>query len=169
MAALSRRAFFRFSLERLALLASASRVAACSSPVQKTGQLVFLSVREAAVLDALAEVLVPPVPELPIPPSAVNLAERIDRFLAAGDAFAAQQFKYLLRAFEYYPAIATKHFTRFTKLGAAARKGVLHSFVESRLYAKQMIFVAFKSVVCNHYYSAPSVQTAVGYQPACRF
>lgn len=170
--AFSRRVLFRGAAERLALIALASRAAACTGEapgVAAAGAPKFLSPKQAAVLVALAETLLPRTAVLDVNPGETELVARVDRFLAAGDKLTADQFAYLLTGFEHYPLFFTTHFRRFTALAPAPRAEVLATFSESRYYAKRMIFTALKSVVCNHYFADPGVQAKLGYAPACRW
>lgn len=167
----SRRRLFSGATERLALLAFASRAAACTSASQPAGEAApsSLAPKEAAVLLAIAETLVPKTPALAIEPAATSLMQRIDRFLATGDPLASRQLRFLLVGFEHYPQLFSTYFTRFTQLPPEARAEILTTFAESRYYAKRMIFTALKSIVCNHYFADPDVQAQLGYAPACHW
>ncbi len=168
-AALTRRAFFRFSLERLAFLTVAGQAAACTRYVAPGAPLAFLDAKGAGVLRALVETMVPQSALLDVALAETSTIERIDRFLAEGDPLASQQLRMLLTGLEHYPQLFTTHFVRFTKLSSATRIELLGTFADSRFYAKRMIFTALKSVVCNHYYADRLVQERLGYAPSCRF
>lgn len=167
----SRRRLFGGATERLALLAFASRAAACTSASEPAAESAtrYLAPKEAAVLLAIAETLVPKTAALQIEPAATTLIKRIDRFLETGDPLASRQLRYLLVGFEHYPQLFSTYFTRFTQLPPEARAEILSTFAESRYYAKRMIFVALKSIVCNHYFADPDVQARLGYAPACHW
>lgn len=167
----SRRRFFGGATERLALLAFASRAAACTRAAEPVtaAPAPYLAPKEAAVMLAIAETLVPKTAALAIEPAATTLIPRIDRFLSTGDPLASRQLRFLLVGFEHYPQLFSTYFTRFTQLPPEARAEILATFAESRYYAKRMIFTALKSIVCNHYFADPDVQAQLGYAPACHW
>jgi hypothetical protein len=168
MKRLSRRALFRISAERLALLALASRTTACTR-YEGSGEVKVLSAKQVTVLVALAEVFVPPTDRIAVALEETDFVLRVDRFLERGDSLATRQFLQLLSAFEHYPQLLTFHFTRFTRLPLADRDAIIRDFSESRFFLKRSIFTALKSVICNHYFSGEKVQAALGYAPACRW
>jgi hypothetical protein len=155
MKRLSRRALFRISAERLALLALASRTTACTR-YEGSGEVKVLSAKQVTVLVALAEVFVPPTDRIAVALEETDFVLRVDRFLERGDSLATRQ-------------LLTVHFTRFTRLPLADRDAIIRDFSESRFFLKRSIFTALKSVICNHYFSGEKVQAALGYAPACRW
>lgn len=168
MARYTRRVFFRASAERLALLAVTASAAGCVS-YEPAGAADYFTPKETALLLALADTLVPAVGPLAVRAADTEYLGRVARFLQKGDPLTSQQFRYLLAGIEHYPQLFTTYFTRFSKLPPEARAEVLTTFSESRYYAKRMIFVALKSVVCNHYFADPLVQSRLGYAPVCRW
>lgn len=165
---LTRRLFFRSTLESLSVLALTSQVAACAK-YTGDGKLTYLNAKEAAVLLAIADTIVPKTARMPITVSETTTMARIDQFLAKGDPFASQQFRFLLTGLEHYPQLFHTSFTRMTRLTTTQRAELLVTFESSRFFAKRTIFTAVKAVICNNYFADERVKKLLKYAPACQF
>ena len=128
-----------------------------------------LARREAAFLDAAAEVLFPPSEGLPLSGAEADLPGYADRYLVALPVRQRNLLRALFVLFEHatlvWPAAGRGGFRRFSSLSEGQRMDVLRAWESSGLYLRRMVLTALKAVLILGYVGHPRSLGALGLAP----
>jgi hypothetical protein len=164
----SRRGFLKRGIWGSALLALAGGGYLALRPSKKVPLppegLLALDETEYAVVQALAERIVPARPHFPSVDQ-VRVAFNVDRILARTDAGASKELKQLLQLFESaLPGfLFGGRLQPFTRLPPDEQDAALREWRDSRIVIRRTGFQALRVVVLAGYYSSPLSWSAVGY------
>lgn len=164
--AISRRTLLRYGLGgSLLLLAGGTGIALQPSRLRSPRRaLRALDERSFAVLAAVVDRLIPTGKGFP-PPEDLQLAERIDAFLAAGDPAVAAEFRQVLLLIENGLAglLLDGRPTAFSRLSAEAQHRALDAWRTSDWKFRRMVYRALHGLCMAVYFACPEVYAGVGY------
>lgn len=120
-----------------------------------------LARREAAFLNATAEVLFPPDGAIPFSGLDADIPSYADRFLSALEPRVRLQIRLLFAFFEhvtlFIPASGLTGFRRFSALSFEQRELVMQGWSQSPNFWRQLIFTALRAVLTMGYLGHPVV------------
>ena len=163
----ARRIFLHRSLQALAALAvvPVNNLVLAGTANSESGAAlatVFLSPAELAILDRVADTLIPSGGAFDIGAADVKLAQRIDRYLPKLDPRVSTGFRGALAFIEQKaPAMAEKP-APFTQLGASDRTAVLEAMLKAG-GLPEGIFLGLKYVAMGHFYTMDVTWQYTGY------
>ena len=179
----TRRGLFKKTLGGAALLVVAGAVPVALRRTrlrEPQGKLLFFSPAEYSIFVAVAERVLAqgPVPDLaefagaliakasPVPAVAqVDVAGKVDKFLAPLDAASAKDFKQLLGLFDnaLFSFVTGGGAVPFTQKAAAEQDAQLSDWAHSRLAIRRTGFQAMKRLCAAIYFGSPETYASVGY------
>lgn len=127
-----------------------------------------LARREAAFLDAAAEVMFPPGGPLPSG-AAAGVTASLDGYLEAVPARMRRLMRLLFVLVEHatlvFPAPAPRGRRRFSSLAPSQRSAVLEAWRTSGLFPRRLVFTSLRALLTNGYVAHPGVLSALGLAP----
>ncbi|MBI1817193.1 MAG: twin-arginine translocation signal domain-containing protein [Deltaproteobacteria bacterium] len=161
---LDRRRFLKGSAAGVALLSVGALLpGGCSRYPKLRTPLRFFTAKEYAIVNQTAERLLGVVGGIGAGADQVDVAARLDGWLAAWDADAQQQLRIMLRVFEHGTALFDLQRKRFTMLSDADKDHYLDGWMRSTLGARRVVFRALKALASAGLYPDPTTWTALGY------
>jgi len=161
---LDRRRFLKSSAVGLALLGVGSLLpSGCTRYPRPTKRLGFFTAKEYAIVNVSAERLLGVIGKIGPKDDQVDVATRLDPWLATWDLDAQQQLRVMLRVVEHGTSLFDLQRKRFTRLSAADQDRYLDGWMRSTLGARRVVFRALKAMAAAGFYAAPVAWTAVGY------
>jgi hypothetical protein len=133
-----------------------------SATLPKEG-LKVLDHREYALVQAVADRMIPQLPELPRPE--VDVGARVDGIIAGLSPSAQRELKQLFGLFDnaLFGFLFGGQTRPFTLLEPADQDEVLGQWRDSRLAVRRTGFAALRGLVMGAFYSAPAAWPLVGY------
>lgn len=116
----------------------------------------FLGSGPKCTLTAVFEALLPMA-------DALELADDVDSFLAAGDPIIGGQLRLALQVLEHLGGAGPLSFRRFSRLSVEDRVAVLDSWCHSSIALKRQIHQALHKTAVFTWYTHPRAWTAIGY------
>lgn len=164
--AISRRTLLRFGLGGSLLLATAGTGLALQPSRLRTPRETpkALDERSFSVLAAVVERMIPARRGFPSP-AELEIAERIDAFLAAGDPAVAREFQQALLLVENGLAgfLMDGRPRPFTRLSPEAQDRALDAWRTSTWSFRRMIYRALHGLCMATYFTCPEVYAGTGY------
>lgn len=128
-----------------------------------------LAPRDAAFLDAAAEVFFPAHAGMPLSGLEADLPGYADDYLAQLPVQKRRLILALFSLFEQgpliWPARGVGAFRRFSSLNLEQRVRVMHGWAESRLFLRRTAFSALKAVLILGYLGRPESLASLGFSP----
>jgi hypothetical protein len=162
---LSRRVFLRRSLHAAGLVAMLPGVSMGCAPdaSRAPADLRVLDARTWAVLDAVADAYVPRGGPLELGARDVELARRIDGFLAGESPALQRGVGAALFVFEWIaPALAGRA-ARFSSLDEAGRTACVAALCQSRIGLLREVYAGLKELCVFSFYAVDATWPATGY------
>ena len=123
------------------------------------GRFDHIAAREAAFLDAVAEVMFPVGGAIPLSGVEANLPRYVDGYLSILHGRQRLQIRLLLLFFEqatiFFPAPGRLGFRRFSALDLDQRLAVLRAWSQSRFFLRRLLFTALRAVLVLGYLGHP--------------
>lgn len=164
---MSRRVFLRRSIRAAGALAALPALGAACGPGERGAPapegLRVLDADDHRVLAAVADVFVPEGGAFEPGASAVDLATRIDAFLADEPPGVLSGLRSALGLVEWVGGPYAGHWGRFSSLGREARSDVLAAGVRSRLELPRAIFAGLKQLCLFVFYAQDASWPGLGY------
>lgn len=161
---LDRRRFLQTSAAGAALLGIGALLpSGCTRYPSPPDSLRFFTSKEYAVMNAAAGQILGVPDQIGSDDEQVDVAARIDGWLATWDAAAQQQLRVMLRVFEHGTYLFDLKGKRFTKLSAADQAVYLDGWMRSTLGARRTVFRALKAMAAGGYYQDPTTWEALDY------
>lgn len=129
--------------------------------------LTRLTPEELATVLALAEVYFPGVDGMP-PLEEIDIAGRMDRYIAGLPGQLGRLTQLLIRTFEWTSVAGSSHLTRFSRLPLDARTRIVDAWEGSSIYARRMSFLTLKLAVSQAYLDDEQVREAAGWYRVCK-
>ncbi len=126
-----------------------------------------LSADEAAFLEALAEVYLPPGNALGLDAKALDVSGSFDAHLASLPPREQRIMRGLLALFDQWPRMSLSSFGRFASLPLDERVAVMRAWEESPRQARHGVAGALRVVVGLHLFASPAALAAVGHRFGC--
>lgn len=163
---LTRRVLLRRSLHAAGALAALPGLTLACAPADLARAPSDLRVLDAAqwsLLDAVADTFVPRGGAFPLGARDVDLARRIDAFLADEPAAVLRGFEAALFAIEWASPLAAGRFTRFSRLDADGRAAAIGAFCESPIGLLRDVYAGVKELCTFTFYAVDASWVATGY------
>ena len=132
----------------------------------RTG-LKFLSDKEAAIFESIAEVVIPDDNALGLTIRDVHLTEKFDEFLGLNPEAGRDRIGLLFRTVEHVFPIRMLYFRKFTRLSLEKRRQVLNKLDRTGGVAGRALIRALKAMIENLYYNTPQVAKRIGFVGKC--
>jgi Gluconate 2-dehydrogenase subunit 3 len=164
--AVTRRVLLRRSLHAagaLAVLPGFALACAPADAVRAPSDLRVLDAAQWAVLDAVADTFVPRGGAFPLGARDVELARRIDAFLAGEPPALVGGLGAALVAVEWAAPVAAGRFGRFSRLDADARTAAIDALCRSRVGLLRDVYAGLKQLCCFTFYALDASWAAIGY------
>jgi hypothetical protein len=162
---LDRRRFLKGSVGGVALLGLGSLLpAGCTSYPKPPPSMLFFTAKEYAVVNQVAVRVLGAYGEVGGEDGQIDVASRLDGWLAGWDAEAKQQIRLLLRVFEHGTYLFDLQRRRFTKLSEDAQDRYLAGWMNSTLGARRIVFRALKALAAAGFYGDQRAWDVLGYE-----
>lgn len=160
----TRRRFLQVGVAGGAALAVAGWLAQSPPRAAAGGALEVLSPEEYAIVAAVAARLCPGGPGLPSA-AQIDVAAKVDRFLAGMDDWTIADFKSLLAVFDstWGGLLLEGRISRFVELSPAEQDETLESWRRSSLDFKRGAYTALRGLIVTRYWGDPRVYGFAGY------
>jgi hypothetical protein len=162
----SRRVFLCRSLQAAGALALAPGLAVGCAPgdaARAPADLQVLDPGEWALLDVVADTLVPRGGAFELGARDVDLARRIDAFLADESAAVQRGFSSALRLVEWGSPPVSGRAARFSRLGPDDRAACIEALCHSRIGLLRDVYFGLKQLCFFTFYAVDAVWPALGY------
>jgi len=163
---LSRRVFLRRSLHAggaLALLPGLAVGCAPGDVARAPTDLRVLDPGEWALLDVVADTLIPRGGAFELGARDVDLARRIDTFLVDESAGVLRGLSAALLLVEWGSPLVSGRVARFSRLGPDERAACIDALCHSRIGVLREVYAGLKQLCCFTFYAIDAVWPAVGY------
>jgi hypothetical protein len=161
---LDRRRFLKGSAAGMAILGfGAGLPAGCTRYPRPVETLRFLNAKEYAIVNQAAERILGVAGQIGGGEDQIDVAARVDPWLAAWDLDGQQQLRIMLRVFEHGTSLFDLQRKRFTRLSDAEKDCYLAGWMRSTLGARRVAFRALKALAAAGYYSDPRAWDALHY------
>jgi hypothetical protein len=128
-----------------------------------------LAPREAALVNAVAEVMFPAGGAIPFSGLDARIPRYADRFLAALEPPQRLEIRVLFAVFEhatlFFPGPGWNGFRRFSSLDLEQREVAMQGWSQSSVFLRQMIFTALRAVLTMGYLGHPTVMSHLRVAP----
>lgn len=129
-----------------------------------------LSRREMACVEAVAEAVFPPGGAIEASGRDADVADYVDRLVAASQRRQRVLMRLLFFAFEHgtllFPAPGGwRGLRRFSSQGLEQRAAALEAWRTSALFPRRLVFTSLRALVTMGYLACPSVQRRLGFTP----
>ena len=162
----TRRVLLRRSLHAAGALAVLPGFAAGCAPADTAAAPDGLRVLDAAqwaLLDAVGDAFVPRGGAFALGARDVDLASRIDAFLAGEPAGVRRGFASALLAVEWVAPLASGRLARFSALDADGRAAAIDALRASRVALLREVYAGLKQLCAFAFYAVDASWTAIGY------
>lgn len=129
--------------------------------------MAVLSSDEAAFLEALAEVYLPPGNALGLDVKALEVSASFDRHLASLPSRERRIVRGLFALFDQWPRLSFSSFGRFAGLPLEERIEIIRAWEESPRQARHGIAGILRVLLGLHLFASPAALLAVGHRYGC--
>lgn len=129
--------------------------------------LKYISNKDAAILEKITEVIIPPDNAIGVSPADVDIIHKIDEFIGIMPPKGQSRIKLLLWTVEHVFPIRMLFFKKFTRLSLENRRRVLEKFDQSGGVAGRALIRGLKVLIQNAYYNQPAVAKNIGFVGRC--
>ena len=162
---LDRRRFLKGSAAGIALLGVGSLLpSGCARYPRPAATLRFFTAKEYAIVNQAAERLLDIPGGIGTSSEQIDVAARVDPWLAGWDPEVQQQLRIMLRVFEHGTSLFDLQRKRFTRLSGAEKDRYIDGWMRSTLGARRVAFRALKALSAAGYYSDPRSWQALAYE-----
>ncbi|MBI4518953.1 MAG: gluconate 2-dehydrogenase subunit 3 family protein [Deltaproteobacteria bacterium] len=164
-APLERRRFLRSSAAGVALLGFGALLpAGCRGYPKPAGRLTFFTAKEYAVVNQAAARLLGAGSGVGPGEDQIDVAARVDPWVATWDAEAQKQLRVMLRVFEHGTYLFDLQRKRFTLLSDEDKDRYLEGWMRSTLGARRVAFRSLKALAAAGFYPQPESWAALAYE-----
>ena len=128
---------------------------------QRTG-LKILSSKEAVIVEAIGETLLPSESQLNLQIYDVELAAGVDKLMSVMPSHNQTRIKMLLWATEHVLPLRHLYFSKFSLLKREQRAKVLASLEDSKSPSLRMFLRGLKGIIGSVYFAHPKTDLAIG-------
>lgn len=127
----------------------------------------FLTAKEAVIVRAIAETVVPNTNELKITHDDADTVGTVNELLRYSSTLERTEIGILLWAVEHVFPVLGLHFKKFTQLSINEREAIIKKLDRSGQEIPKLLVRAIKTLGCFGYFSSPKVQEYYGLKGWC--
>lgn len=135
----------------------------CGTEYKYSGNLRFLTEREAIVLESIIHTFFPDIRDSKVKEiREFKYAESIEDYLLLLDPYMQGQFRLSLKVVEYGPYVSLFSFSKFTDMSFTEREDYLRSFMNGKSTLKKSVFEFVKLLSTAAFYQNPATKKYLG-------
>ncbi len=134
-------------------------------PACQGSSLKAMTPTEQAVIEACAEVLLPPGGAIPQSGIDAGVVRYVDDMMAGAPATTRLLLRVLIQIVEHSPLVYGPFKASMSRLGPGHRARVLRALMTSRLYLLRTAFLGLRTVLTIAYFGSEEVNRSIGATP----
>lgn len=164
----SRRQMFKWSLGGAVALPLTYALSVAFGRYPPRPGLKHLSAKEAYIVEAMAEAVIPPDNGLGITIRDVGFAEGVDALMETSTASGRSRLHLLIWSVEYILPGLSFYFRKFSDLSLESRQKILAKYERSKSVLNRAFVRSLKGLVVTIYYNDRKVGDRIGFIEKCR-